>query len=349
MFLHPQQPPSPPPLIMAQITATDHSSLPALNPTFAVPFIMPPSSSQAPPPLPNIYASNMDVAPFYDSGVCMMMDDGQGYCGNKLVGFGKTRKRGREDGEEDHSRTRSSTAPWIINKKIMISNANVQLAAANSSSKDERENRCCTMCSHPPPPPPASLAAAGDDHDHLSIGMLREQQELDIFILMQMERLKAEVEQRRRAYWHNLFQRLEQCMQMMLRHKDEEIAKMSRKNTALEEKVKVLLMEGQIWKTVAQTNEAAATALRRDLELAQASYREREGNNGEVADSASCCDGRSSHHSNLLNCHGCHKKEITVLVLPCRHLCLCTDCDATFDSCPLCMCAKSATIKVHMP
>ncbi|KAL5997030.1 hypothetical protein ACLOJK_007956 [Asimina triloba] len=161
-----------------------------------------------------------------------------------------------------------------------------------------------------------------------------------------MEKIRAELEQKRRSYRANIFKAVEQGMQRLLKFKDEEIAKISRRNTALEEKVKSLLMEGQIWKTVAQTNEATVTALRRDLELVQA--REGEGDNGEVEDSMSSCDGGGRKSVVSRGCHGCGQNQISVLALPCRHLCLCSECDSMLQSCPLCMAPKSASIKVQL-
>ncbi|XP_058094714.1 probable BOI-related E3 ubiquitin-protein ligase 2 [Magnolia sinica] len=296
--------PQPPSPTPLMAQITSADSSRPLNPISSFPFCVVSSTPTGHNPSP--------IAPLHDPGLCMMNNQG---CGNR-VEFSKSRKREREEDP--------SLSSWIKKK---ISSSGGQLTANGWS--DDCNNRFCMACS-----------SLGDD---ISVTMRREQQELDLFILMQMEKLRVELEQKRRSYWFNLFQTLEQGMQRVLRDKDEQIAAISRKNTALEEKVKILLMEGQIWKTVAQTNEATATSLRRDLELA---HEKGEGNNREVADSESCCDGGMVDGSR--NCHGCHEKEISVLVLPCRHLCLCNDCDQRFGSCPLCMCTKSASIKVHM-
>lgn len=107
-------------------------------------------------------------------------------------------------------------------------------------------------------------------------------------IRVQTEKLRVELEKKRRHHWSNTLHMVEERLQRIIKWKDEEIEKMSRRNTELEEKVKMLVMEGQIWKSLAQSNEATAISLRRDLEMAQ--VREGEGDSGPVEDSMSCCD-----------------------------------------------------------
>lgn len=226
--------------------------------------------------------------------------------------FPKLRKRGRE---EDMCQS-----GWIKNTRIGTS------LQSSTDGLSQINSLCSSSC--------------GVD---VCARMLREKQELDIFILMQMEKLRVELEQKKRHYWRSVIYMVEEGLQRILNGKDEEIAKMNRRNTALEEKVKVLLMEGQIWRSLAQTNEATVISLRRDLELAQTE--EGEGDIEEVWDSMPCFNDRKDDSR---SCHGCRKNEISLLILPCRHLCLCTECDPRIELCPLCMSPKSASIKVHM-
>ncbi|XP_068666201.1 BOI-related E3 ubiquitin-protein ligase 1-like [Aristolochia californica] len=228
----------------------------------------------------------------------------------------KSRKRGREDS--------SIMNQWVSPK-------------ANSTARQSTEafleyHRCCSSCS----------SVSGD----IALGMQKELEEMDHFIVMQTEKIRAELESKRRKYWSNLIRTVETRVQRVLKGKEEEIAQVSRRNTALEEKLKILLMEGQTWKTLAQTNEAAVMSLRRDLEVAQA--REGGGDNVEIEDTLSCCEGVPGKDDEKRNCHGCRRHEVSVLVLPCRHLCICSECDARLGLCPLCMSPKTASIKVHM-
>lgn len=156
-----------------------------------------------------------------------------------------------------------------------------------------------------------------------------------------------ELEQRSRDYWSHVFCIVEQGMHRILIHKDQEIAKISDRNTELEEKLKTLAIDIQIWKKVAQTNEAMVMSLRRDLELAQV-REEEEGENGIEDDAMSNCDGQKGGSGNHI-CHCCRSNEISVLVLPCRHLCLCSECDRILGLCPICLSAKTTSLKINMP
>jgi hypothetical protein len=47
-------------------------------------------------------------------------------------------------------------------------------------------------------------------------------------------------------------------------------------------------------------------------------------------------------------CIVCYCNEISILLLPCRHVCLCEDCAARLDACPLCRSPKQAIVVVYM-
>lgn len=178
---------------------------------------------------------------------------------------------------------------------------------------------------------------------------------------------------------------MEETVMKKLRAKDEEIDKIGRLNWALEEKVKSLCVENQIWRELAQTNEATANALRNNLEqvlLAQQLPPDNVENNDAAAaalldDAQSCCgsnlvaeegDGAATSgplHEMEMNkgekrrkhgsgygcgrlCRNCGKEEASVLLLPCRHLCLCGVCGPSLHTCPICLCAKNGTLYLNL-
>ncbi|CAN6486256.1 unnamed protein product [Victoria cruziana] len=213
----------------------------------------------------------------------------------------------------------------------------------------------------------------------------RQCQELDRFVALQTEKTRAELEEKRRSYWRQVVAAAEVGMQRILRGKDEEIESMNRRNSALEEKVRALLVEGQVWRSLAQANEATVAALRRDLELLllsnadgnnnarlPSSLEEGQGDNdveccsyGDRANdkdggaTKSGCDGgggggvgeeeeQKPTRRRVMGCKVCGRREVSVLVLPCRHLCLCGECDGRSENCPLCSSPKTATVQVYM-
>ena len=164
-----------------------------------------------------------------------------------------------------------------------------------------------------------------------------------------------------------------------LRAKEEEIEKICKLNWALEERVKSLCIENQIWRDLAQTNEATANALRTNLEQVLASQVKDEHTRGvgfeeaaaDVIDDAQSCCGSSweverrtlaeeggdkklkdnnnngEEESSRL-CRNCRKEESCVLLLPCRHLCLCTVCGSSLHICPICKSTKNASFHVNL-
>lgn len=164
-----------------------------------------------------------------------------------------------------------------------------------------------------------------------------------------------------------------------LRSKEDEIIQIGRLNRVLEEKVKSLTIDNQIWQQMAQTNEATANVLRRNLQQIltqiqqQQQQLQQENNEGGkvtgvmVDDVESCCGSNEDEYKRMLVkvddvdvdvysgdkngsrwCRNCGKMEFGVLLLPCRHLCICTVCESSINVCPICKSFKNATLHVNM-
>lgn len=177
-----------------------------------------------------------------------------------------------------------------------------------------------------------------------------------------------QIEERRKKNSRTIIAALEEGMTQRLREKEEEIVKMAKLNWALEEKIKSLCMENQIWRELAQTNEATANALRSNLkqvleQVLNDDFRNRNtaADEDKAADDAqSCCESNNeemrtlaeqdSSNSNMMMmmCKHCRKIESRVLLLPCRHLCLCTVCASSVNICPICKSTNNITIHVQM-
>ncbi|KAK7313884.1 hypothetical protein VNO77_39087 [Canavalia gladiata] len=226
--------------------------------------------------------------------------------------------------------------------------------------------------------------------EDITLHIHRQQLDLDNLISQHMEKVRLELEDKRKRQARRLMEAIEVEMMKRLKAKEEEILKIEKLNWALEEKVKSLCIENQIWRDLAQTNEATASALRSNLEqvLAQVGT---DGGDIIVApaveeDAESCCgsseevwrtvasgaqdkEGEGSSGMKAMNynnkkeednvrnvngsdkrrlCRKCGKEESCVLILPCRHLCLCTVCGSTLHTCPVCKSFKNASVHVNM-
>lgn len=190
------------------------------------------------------------------------------------------------------------------------------------------------------------------------------------------------MDEQRKSQARRLAESIGQGLAKRLRAREEEIDKIGKLNYALEERIKSLCIENQIWRDLAQTNEATANALRTNLEqvLAQvktaaddaddtadlddaANHRRNGGvdDNALMEDAQSCCgssggggeegcEGRlgSAEEGRRWWCRECGKEEARVLILPCRHLCLCPTCEPSCRACPVCKSANNASFVVNV-
>ncbi|KAK8582873.1 hypothetical protein V6N13_069641 [Hibiscus sabdariffa] len=63
-----------------------------------------------------------------------------------------------------------------------------------------------------------------------------------------------------------------------------------------------------------------------------------------VAGGAKCVSG--NQHGMI--CRACKAKEVSILLMPCRHLCLCRECDVLISVCPVCHVMKTAGVHVYL-
>lgn len=199
--------------------------------------------------------------------------------------------------------------------------------------------------------------------------------------------MRSEVEERRKRQARRIIEAIEVGVMKRLKAKEEEIEKMGKLNWALEERVKSLCIENQLWRDMAQTNEAAVNALRSNLEAVLCQEQNNHGAGGIddpatalVDDAQSSCGsnvgeereveegwrvvkavkvedesrnknnngGQDTGSRNCRLCRNCGKEESSVLLLPCRHLCLCTVCGSSLHTCPICKSTKNASVHVNM-
>ncbi|CAK7336961.1 unnamed protein product [Dovyalis caffra] len=203
----------------------------------------------------------------------------------------------------------------------------------------------------------------------------QQQSEIDRFIAEQNQKVRMELEERRKRQSRMLVSAIQEGMIRKLKDKDEEIQRMGKLNWVLQEKVKSLYVENQFWRDLAQTNEATANSLRSNLEqvLAHVSEDRLVSSGGAmVADDAESSCGSSDYgrctlagageegpvkdnnnSNNIINrrrmCKKCGERESSVLLLPCRHLCLCTLCGSNLvGTCPVCDSVMDVSVHVNM-
>lgn len=151
----------------------------------------------------------------------------------------------------------------------------------------------------------------------------------------------------------SLLNALEKGVNKKLHEKNIEIENINHRNKELEERIKQVSMEAQSWHYKAKYNESVANALKSNIQqlLAQGTAHGHEGfGDSEVDDTLSSL--KQPEYLDYLNyrllCRSCKKKQVSILLFPCRHSCLCAECDGFIDVCPVCRVMKTDSFPVNL-
>ncbi|XP_039043295.1 probable BOI-related E3 ubiquitin-protein ligase 3 isoform X2 [Hibiscus syriacus] len=200
------------------------------------------------------------------------------------------------------------------------------------------------------------LSLIGGD---LDLELQRQDAEIDRLLKAQGDRLRQAVLEKVQSNQLQTISLVEERVFQKLREKEAEVENINKKNMELEKQMEQLTMEAGAWQQRARYNENMITALKFNLQQAYAQSRDsKEGcGDSEVDDTASCCNGRaidfhliSKENSDVkeLTCKVCGVNEVCMLLLPCKHLCLCKSCESKFSFCPLCQSSKFIGMEVFM-
>ncbi|KAJ1397380.1 Zinc finger, RING-type [Sesbania bispinosa] len=212
-----------------------------------------------------------------------------------------------------------------------------------------------------------SMASTGDSASlsllrdgNIDRQLLQQDAEIDRFLRLQSDRLRETILEKVRATQLQNISIIEDKVLQKLREKEAEVESINKRNIELEEQMQQLATEADIWQQRARSNESMVAALKFNLEQVYAQSRDcKEGcGDSEVDDAASCFNGHSidfhlltrgnNNMKDMMTCKACKVNEVTMLLLPCKHLCLCKDCESKLSFCPLCQSSKFIGVEVYM-
>ncbi|WVZ23919.1 hypothetical protein V8G54_002463 [Vigna mungo] len=185
----------------------------------------------------------------------------------------------------------------------------------------------------------------------------QQRDEIDQFLLAQGEQLRRTLAEKRQKHYNALLRAAEEAVARWLREKEAEVEKATRKNAELEARAAQLSVEAQVWQAKARAQEATAATLQAQLQqtiMCQGGEEAVAGvscaveGQAEDAESAHIDPERVVLAAARPKCRGCTKRVASIVVLPCRHLCICTECDAHFRACPVCLTPKNSTVEVFL-
>ncbi|GFZ00869.1 SBP (S-ribonuclease binding protein) family protein [Actinidia rufa] len=157
----------------------------------------------------------------------------------------------------------------------------------------------------------------------------QQRDEIDQILRAQGEHLRRTLAENRQKHYHALLGAAEESVARRLREKETEAEKAVRLNAELEATAARLSAEAQGWRSAARAHEATAAALQARLQQAMTSGGGWKDGGEEVAGGGEAEDGESAYVdpdrvevSSGPSCKACRQRVASVVVLPCRHLCL---------------------------
>ncbi|XP_076920827.1 putative BOI-related E3 ubiquitin-protein ligase 3 [Bidens hawaiensis] len=198
--------------------------------------------------------------------------------------------------------------------------------------------------------------------DDLELEMRRQDAEIDRFMKIQADRLRQAVLEKVQTSQLQIISHVEDKFIEKLREKEMEVENINKKTMELELQVEELAMKADTWQQRAKYNENMINTLKFNLQQVHAQGKDgKEGcGDSEVDDTASCCNGRAidfhllckgnnnNNNNGAMACKVCRVNDACMLLLPCKHLCLCKECESKVSMCPLCQCSKYIGMEVYM-
>ncbi|WOL07141.1 BOI-related E3 ubiquitin-protein ligase 1-like [Canna indica] len=182
----------------------------------------------------------------------------------------------------------------------------------------------------------------------------QQKNEIDRFLRAQEEQLRQGLKERHRRYYRSLLCTAKESAVRRLRKKEAELEQAVRRSAELEDRLARLRTQSMSWQAKAMADQATAASLHAQLQQAAAAAGQQShgrGNEAPPAEDAESAFVDPDRVEPERACRACREQLATVVLLPCRHLCLCDACDGSggaAESCPVCHCVTTGSIRVFL-
>lgn len=190
----------------------------------------------------------------------------------------------------------------------------------------------------------------------------QQRDEIDQFLHDQGEQLRRTLAEKRQRHYRALLAIAEDSVARKLREKDAEMEKATRRYAELEARAAQLSVEAQVWQAKARAQESAAATLQAQLQQLIMSGQDRRGSAaddggggpGSAAEGQAAEDAESAYIDpdrvmfSGPSCKACRSRAASVVLLPCRHLCVCPACDTVVQACPVCFATRNSSVEVYL-
>ncbi|GJN20150.1 hypothetical protein PR202_gb07490 [Eleusine coracana subsp. coracana] len=187
--------------------------------------------------------------------------------------------------------------------------------------------------------------------------------EMDLLIQEHAERLRRALADIRRRQYRSLVGAAEAAASRRLREKEAEASEAARRGAEMEDRVARLRAEASAWQAKALADQSTAAALHAQLQQAQAHAAQckPDAEDAGAADDAGSCFVDPARVVAVAPpppiarpCRTCGRRAAAVVLLPCRHLCVCAACEpavsanvpGAFAACPMCRGGVTGTVQV---
>ncbi|XP_074583614.1 BOI-related E3 ubiquitin-protein ligase 1-like [Curcuma longa] len=196
--------------------------------------------------------------------------------------------------------------------------------------------------------------------EELAVQIKRENDEIEHFINAQSEQLRRTLAQRQRRKYCSLVSAAKDSIARRLRQKEAELEQAARRSAELEDRLAHLRTESMAWQAKAMANQAKAASLHAQLQQATSAVAATPVQAAEEAGRWGSTPSAEDAESAFVDpdrvdperaCRLCGRREAAVVLLPCRHLCLCEACDSgqtPVESCPVCRCVGTGSVRVFL-